>query len=140
MTRRTLATAAAICLLTACGDSNGPNSDTGAYIATSFTLSESGSVTDVLQEGGSITIRLTSDTISGDSLTTGTLLAPASLNEGTAVAFDMAGTWSRSGDTITFNQNADTFVRDADWLVNGATLTTELASGADTIRATLTLQ
>lgn len=145
MIHRFLTLSAVALVVAACGDAYGPNRDPdpasrdSVYTATSFTVSESGSVTNVLAAGGSLVIRLRSDSVTGDSTTTGTFLSPASLNGGIAIAYDMAGTWSRSGDTITFTQSADTFVRDADWLVNTTTLRTDFASGADTVRATLTL-
>ena len=70
---------------------------------------------DVLAEGGSLTI-----TLNADGTTSGSLLVPAALNEGVDFTADMAGTFSLVGDSLSFSQNADSFVRDMSWTVNGS--------------------
>ena len=100
--------------LTACSDPVTPESIAGTYEAGTFTLSGQVSA-DVLAEGGSLTI-----TLNADGTTSGSLLVPAALNEGVDFTADMAGTFSLVGDSLSFSQNADSFVRDMSWTVNGS--------------------
>jgi len=108
-----------LCALASCGgDPVGVGAIIGAYVATTFTLTQgSQAPTDVLAAGGSLNI-----TLGGDGSTTGQLSIPASLNGGSALIASMAGTFSLSGTTVTFDQAADTFVRDIDFTVSGRTL------------------
>ena len=98
----------------ACSDPLSPESIAGTYTATTFTLS--GQVSgDVLAAGGNLTI-----TLNADGTTSGSMLVPASLNDGVEFNADMAGTFSLADDSLTFSQDADTFVRDLAWTVNGS--------------------
>ena len=72
--------------------------------------------------------------------TTGTLVVPAPLNNGVAINESMAGTFTRNGDTVTFDQSADTFVRDMTFTVVGNVMTGSLSSGGETVAVTLLLQ
>jgi len=49
--------------------------------------------------------------LSANGTTSGHLHVAAS-GSNPALDADMAGTWSRTGNVVTFSQNADTFVRD----------------------------
>ena len=124
-----------ITLLASCGGNPigpEPNSLVGPWEATSFALVQGSNSTDVHIAGGSMTITLTSD-----NRTSGSLVIPASLNGGITETFDMAGTWTQNADTVEFNQNADTFVRDAVWLSSGGQLLGLYASGSDSVKVTL---
>lgn len=76
----------------------------GSYEATEFTADGQ----DILAAGGTLDMVLSPDgTVSGE------LDLPASA--GGPFTADLAGTFSVSGDGLTFTQGADTFVRDASW-------------------------
>jgi hypothetical protein len=88
----------------------------------------------VLARGGSFTL-----TIGTDNRTSGTLSVPATVTGGEALTASMAGTAVRSGNTVRFEQSADTFVRDLRWTVDGRTLRAEnQTAGAGTFTITLT--
>lgn len=99
---------------TACSDPVAPTPDlvAGSYMATSFQAEGN----DVLAAGGSLTLVLTA---SGG--VTGNLFVPASV--GGPLNADMAGTYEITGSNITFDQAADTFVRDATWSWSNGVLT-----------------
>lgn len=96
-----------VALLSAGGcDSSGNDSVAGTYAASRFTV---GGV-DVLDAEGSLQM-----TLRDDGSVTGRLTVPESLAEGEETDYDLAGTYSVSGDRVAFTQAADTFVRDAAW-------------------------
>lgn len=99
---------ATVAAITGCGsDTSSPaNTMAGAYTATKFGTTGGSGQTNQLLEGGTFTIVL-----NPDGTTSGHLHVVASGNT-PALDANMAGTWSQSGSTITFNQSADTFVRD----------------------------
>ena len=100
----------------ACNDALSPEALAGTYVATTFTFS--GPVTgDVLSAGGSFTI-----TLNADGTADGSLFVPASLAGGVALNTNLVGTYTLVGETITFTHEADTFVRDATWTVDGSEL------------------
>ncbi len=100
----------------ACGDPLTPESIAGTYTATTFTLS--GQVSgDVLAAGGNLAI-----TLNANGTTSGSMFVPASPNDGVDFNADMAGTFSLVNDSLNFSQDADTFVRDLAWTVNGNTI------------------
>ncbi|MGD2136321.1 MAG: hypothetical protein PVF27_09175 [Gemmatimonadales bacterium] len=108
--------ASAIAVLGACSDALSPESLAGTYVATTFTVS--GEVSgDVLAEGGNLTI-----TLNADRTTTGNLLIPASLAYGEDFTASMVGTFTIIEETLTFAQDADTFIRDLFWTVNESQL------------------
>ena len=122
--------------LAACSDGGADVHIVSSYEATTFTVTPTGQAPiNVLAAGGSLTINLMSD-----GTTTGALVVPAAANGGTAINESMAGTFTRVGDTVTFDQDADTFVRDMDFTVSGSTLTGLENFGGVTIAVTLTLQ
>jgi hypothetical protein len=104
--------------------------------ATSFQFIEAGEAPiDVLAEGGSLTIF-----IAGDNSTAGTLNIPASLAGGVAISLSMVGTATRSGNTVQFDQIADTFVRDMTWTVTGNTMHGTRTDAGVTVDITLLRQ
>ncbi len=114
----------AVACWASCGDPSSPDSIAGNYIANTFTLSGD-LVADVLDEGGHLTI-----TLNADNTMSGNLFVPASASGGDKMDASMAGTHSVVGDTVTFNQDADTFVRDLSWIFDGSELSaTESFSG-----------
>jgi len=121
-------------LLSACSDTLTPESLAGTYVATTFTLA--GTVSgDVLAEGGRLTI-----TFHADGTTTGTLFVPASLNDGQDFNVSMTGTFTIMNNTVVLTQDADTFVRDVTWTVDGSQLRASETFSGVTITVVLTRQ
>jgi hypothetical protein len=88
-----------------------------AYGATRFNTIIEGQTTNWLAKGAVLQINL-----SADGTTTGRLLVPGMDEGGGDFDKDLAGRWSLKGDTVHFEQSADTFVRDMPFLVRGNTL------------------
>lgn len=104
-----------VVFLAACGDNGtGPEaiqqSDVvGSYQATTFETTENGQTTDQLAEGADFTI-----TLSSDGTTSGNLFVPGGAEDGGDLDASLAGSWTfnASSNSVTFDQSADTFVRD----------------------------
>ena len=116
----------------ACDDSTDPDRDdvVGTYTATTFTTTTGGVTTDELDEGASLDIVL-----SANGNTTGSLVAP-----GGSPTLSMAGSWSLSGNTVTFSQPADSFVRNMSFQVSGNTLMGDETFSGTRIQVILTRQ
>lgn len=100
----------------ACSEALSPETLAGTYVATTFTLS--GVVTgDVLSAGGSFTI-----TLNADGTAEGSLFVPAAVAGGEVMDANLVGTYTLAGETITFTHDADTFVRDVTWTIDGSEL------------------
>ena len=90
----------------------------GAYAATTFIYTSTGQAPqNVLAAGGSLAI-----TLGEDGSTTGTLLVPDAITGSGNLIESMEGIFVRTGATLTFDQPADTFVRNVTWAI-GRTLT-----------------
>ena len=106
----------------------------GSYHATVFNVTPTGQAAiDVLAANGSLAI-----TIGAANALSGLLSIPASVTGGSALNADMAGTVVVTGATVTFQQNADTFVRDLEWTRVGTSLTV-VAQAAGSASFTITL-
>jgi hypothetical protein len=118
----------------ACSDSTDPDvaDVVGSYEATSFTTTSSGVVDDELADGAALEMVL-----NANGSVTGLLTAPTGEGGGT---LNMAGTWSLSGNTVTFDQSADSFVRDMPFTVAGNTLSGDATFDGVRVRVTLTKQ
>jgi hypothetical protein len=93
--------------LVACGGGSTAPGTTlaGTYLATQFVTTGSSGQTNQLLAGSSLLLHLGANgSVSGQ-------LHIAATNGNPVVDADMAGTWAQSGNTITFAQTADTFVR-----------------------------
>jgi hypothetical protein len=105
-----------IAAVTACGsDSTTPPSPlVGSYNAVQFVTTGSSGSTNQILAGSTLSINL-----AANGSTTGHLHLAAS---GGVPAFDadMAGTWTRTGNSVTFSQTADTFVRNMTFAVTAA--------------------
>jgi hypothetical protein len=102
-------------MIMACGSDKGPTgagggggdgSLVGSYTATQWVTTGGSGQTNQIVAGSTLTI-----TLNANGSTSGHLHLAAS---GSNPAFDadMAGTWNVNGATVSFSQNADTFVRD----------------------------
>jgi hypothetical protein len=127
--------------LAACGDddSTGPTpaSVAGTYHPTQIDLTFAGStvVVDALELGTALEIVLTPQ-----GTTTGTLIVPAVLTEDgiDEDVIDLTGTYAISGNTLTFQGQGDSFIRDVQWTIGNGTLTASRTDAKGTIEVTLT--
>jgi hypothetical protein len=123
--------------ITGCSDSADPSSGvSGTYQATELTLTDGSGNTDFLAAGAEVSIVLTPT-----GTTTGSLVVPAAYSEsGLEETYSLTGTYAYDADAraVTFDQAADTFLRDITWEVDGrelhGTLAVDLGS---TLTATL---
>ena len=83
----------------------------GNYVAMTFVTSENAVATDQLSRGATLEMNL-----NADGTTTGRLFIPSGTSELDFEA-DLSGTWTLNGNTVQFDQNADTFVRDLPFTV-----------------------
>ena len=109
-----------------CGDDDDPFSPTvenvaGSYTATTFNVeSDVVGPVDLLASGATVTA-----TLNEDGTTTGRLFVPNAGEDGSDVDEDLTGTWTLTGNTVTFNQSGDTFIRDVDFVATENRLTGE---------------
>jgi hypothetical protein len=84
----------------------------GEFGAFSFTTLANGETTDWLAIGAELTLDLRAD-----GTVTGRLFVPEADEDGGDLDEGMNGTWTLDGNTVRFQQTADTFVRDLafDW-------------------------
>ena len=109
-----------------------PSSAVGTYQATAFTTTTGGTTRDVLADGGSIVLTLTSA-----GLTDGSLNIPPGDGQGVVVA-NLAGTWSVVGNTIDLDHPNDTFLRDMPLRFTGSALVGDQTFSGTRIQVTLT--
>jgi hypothetical protein len=127
--------------LAACGsdDPTGPTpaSVAGTYHATRVDLTYTGTTepVDAIALGTSVEIVLTPQ-----GTTTGTLIVPAVLTEDGVDddVIDLTGTYTISGNTLNFDGQGDSFIRDLLWTIGNGTLTTENTVDEGTLEVTLT--
>ena len=95
-------------LFLGCGDSTSEPADmaVGNYTAIFFTSTGSSGQRDELGPGGSLVLNLHANGTTSGHLH---MVAPGG---GPDFDADMAGTWTRTGMMVNFDQPADTFVRD----------------------------
>lgn len=100
----------------------------GEYRATTFDLTVGGETADQLARGAELTIDL-----NADGSTTGQLFVPDGAEDGDDLDVSLAGSWSfdDQAKTVTFDQEADTFVRDMTFTVVRADGDVELRAERD---------
>lgn len=136
LSRRGFLAFVAIATLAACGDDKKPTENeenpntsiAGTYTATVFQVTPSNSsMINMLAGGSTLTI-----TIAENMSTTGSLFIPGTIGGGSDFNASMSGTAVRSGNSVTFQQTADSFVRDLTFAISGKTLqvTNQTAGGA----------
>ncbi len=98
--------------LAACGDDFSPTVENvaGSYSASTFTYRTDAGTTDLLAAGAVVSIDLAED-----GTTTGEIFVEDGGEGGGDLEADLAGTWTLSGSTVTFDQAADTFIRDLEF-------------------------
>jgi len=122
--------------LVSCGDDGfNPTVDevAGAYQATTFTFDGGSGPTDLLAIGASVTI-----TFAPDGTTSGRMLVPGVAAGGEDLDADLAGTWTLSGTTVTFDQAADTFMRDVQFTAEPSRLRAQGTFGEEVVVLVLT--
>jgi hypothetical protein len=121
----------------ACGDDDSfsPTEETvaGSYTATTFTLSSVVGTINLLGAGATVTLNLASD-----GTTTGRLFVPEGNTDGSDVDEDLAGTWTLTDSTVTFDQSAATFIPDVEFIASANRLTGEGTFSGGTLRLVLT--
>lgn len=135
---------AVVAVLGACSDDGvGPaeitrEDITRGFSAVTFTTTTDGTTTDQLAEGATLNI-----TLHEEGTTTGRLFVPGGDEDGGDLDADLAGTFSfnDSTDGVTFDQNADTFVRDMTFTAvrsnDAVQLEGEQTFGGTTVRVVL---
>ena len=98
----------------------------GDYDATSFTADGM----NVLAAGGSLTLSLGSG-----GTVAGSMFIPAQV--GGPLQADMVGTYTLSGNSLTIDQAADTFVRDAAWTWSDGVLDGSWSGGGSSVSVRL---
>ena len=78
----------------------------GTYEAVEFTAAADGDTTDQLARGATLEI-----TLADDGSTVGSLFVPGGAEDGGDFQADLAGSWALDAGTVTFEQDADTFIR-----------------------------
>jgi hypothetical protein len=77
-------------------------------------------------------------TLAADGTTSGRLFVPGGAEDGSDLDVDLVGAWTLTGSTVTFNQTADTFIRDAQFTAGRNSLSSEATLSGSTIRLMLT--
>ncbi|HYF38257.1 MAG TPA: hypothetical protein VD930_01125, partial [Gemmatimonadales bacterium] len=121
----------------ACGDDDSfsPTVETvaGSYTATTFTLSSVVGEINLLSGGATVTMDLATD-----GTTTGRLFVPDVGTGGSDLEEDLAGTWSLTDSTVTFDQSEATFIPQIDFTASPNRLTGEGTFSGGTLRLVLT--
>jgi hypothetical protein len=132
---RRSAALAVVFFLASCGDDGGfsPTVDnlSGSYSASSFTITSSSGIVDLLASGASVQVTLTSD-----GTTTGRLLLPGSDTDSDHDE-DLAGTWTLTGDKVTFSPRGPSVLRFAQFTAAPDQLTGERILSDQTLRLVL---
>jgi hypothetical protein len=117
-----LAPAALVLLLACGGDSFTPTEETvaGTYEASAFTATSFNGTTDLLLAGA-----IVDATLAPDGTTSGRLFVPGGAEDGGDLDEDLTGTWTLTGQTVTFDHAADTFITDVEFTAGRNTPTAE---------------
>jgi hypothetical protein len=105
----------------------------GSYEATTLTLTTAEGTVDLLDAGASAEV-----TLETDGTTSGRLFVPEGGEGGEDLDEDLEGTWELDGDIVTFDQTADTFIRDAEFTAEENRLSGEETFTGATIEVVLT--
>jgi hypothetical protein len=105
----------------------------GTYQASTLTATQSGITVNLLSLGGAVDIVLNQD-----GTTTGRVFAPGLDQGGQDLDVDLAGTWTLQGETVTFDQAGNTFIRDIPFTAGPNRLQGEGTFNTVTVRLTLT--
>lgn len=107
----------------------------GTYAATELVTTSGGTSTDQLAEGAEVTI-----TLATDATTRGTLFVPGGNEDGSDYTASLEGTWSLTSNTVTFDHDAETFLRNMFFTYEDDRLSADAVFGTTQILVTLTRQ
>jgi len=124
-------------LVSSCSDGNSfsptVTNVAGSYTALSFTVSSTAGTVDLLGLGATVEV-----TLAPNGTTTGRLFVPGAGDNGGDLDADLTGTWTLAGNTVTFSQTGDTFIRDVPFTASQNRLTGEGTFEGQTVRLVLT--
>lgn len=123
-------------ILAGCGDDSfSPTVEnvSGSYSATTFTATSPAGTIDLLALGSLVSV-----TLAPEGTTTGRLFVRGGGEDGEDLDEDLTGTWTLSGNTVTFSQAADTFIRDVTFTAARNRLTADGTFGDQTLHVVLT--
>ncbi len=109
-----------------------PSAVVGTYAATAFTTTTAGTTRDVIADGGSILL-----TLSSAGLTDGSLNIPPRDGQGVVIA-NLAGTWTLVGNNVELDHPNDTFLRDMPLRFTGNALVGDQTFSGTRVQVTLT--
>lgn len=104
----------------------------GDYATSRLVTRADGESMDWIAMGAYIDLQL-----DADGTTSGTMFFPGLDEDGGDFEADLTGTWSLEGETVTFDHDADTFVRDMPFEVVGESLVGEETFGEVTVEFVL---
>ena len=135
MSRSPLLAVAAVTAALACSDAFAPTIQnvSGLYFARSFTSDSAGVTKDWFGLGATLGLSL-----NPNGSVAGLLILPRFPNDPAPPIEHLTGTWTLTRDTVHFTQDADTFVRDMDWVVTENRLSGDKTFKDVRIRAVLT--
>ena len=121
----------------ACSDAFQPTAQnvSGIYELQTFTTDTAGFSKDWVAGGASLELILTP---LGD--VAGHLTIPGAPTDTSIFIADMIGSWTLTGTTVQFSQQADSFVRDMDWIADKDRLSADKTFGAVRVRVVLKRQ
>lgn len=108
---------------------------TDTFGALTFTTTADGETIDWVAAGASLTLIL-----DADGAVAGRLFIPGGEEDGSDMDADMAGTWTLTGTTVRFQQEADTFVRDMAFTFTDTVLSAEQTFNEVRVRVVLIKQ
>lgn len=100
-----------------------------------YTTTVDGQTVDQLALGLSLTLTLTED-----GRTSGRFFMPEGDEDGSDYEADLTGTWTLTGNIVDFSHQADTFIRDMSFHVEGGRLTGDEMFGDTRVRIVLQKQ
>ena len=123
-----------VAALVACADAFKPTTENvvGDYSVQTLTTTDTSGTIDWVAAGATWTMSL-----APNGTTTGHLFIPGAGAGGADFNADMAGTWTLSGNSIQFDQAADSFVRDMPFLAVENRLTGDHTFGDTRVRLAL---
>jgi len=118
-----------------CSESTSVTDLVGLYQATEFSVVENGVTTDWIAAGASVQMILNSNQTSA-----GTMFVPGGNSDGSDFSADLSGTWTIEDGKVTFEQAADSFIRNMAFAIAGDALVGDKMFGTSRVRITLTRQ
>jgi len=134
---RLLTVGVVVATAVSCSDSFKPTTENilGMYEVESFTTDSAGTSRDLFAAGATLELIILPF---GDVV--GALNVPPIPPDTATFYASMNGTWALNGNTVRFTQDADSFVRDMDWIADMDRLSGDKSFGAVRVRVVLKRQ